>query len=535
MRRQAPNLEVMRLSQLSFACLLGLFALSIAIRSPHINRPLSTNYEWVTAHTLVTLEIWKEEGMLTHGMRPIYTFPNPNDHYIKCPISGISDDAGNYYYVSYPPFAFIFPHVVFKTLGIAPNVLTLQSLNLFLHFLCALVLYLLIGNLLPANSKQRSISIPALIGAAIYIFSPLPLWHHANVYFADILVQLFFIAGLYLSHRILFAPGNRTNGWLATMLFATLFLMAYTEWIGFLFGICLAVIALLYRKHTQYSMQVAWIAFFALLTSGLLTLFQYSTISGVADFIDIALNRYSERSGHLGKNQFYQLNAHLYLGQLYLRNYFPQFVIVAFLGLMMWIVKPPKTGLKITEKAVLLLALLPTLVHHIVLFEFTLVHDMALVKTCIFLSLLSAIMLYRVQTAKLSQEGIAIKVVPLFVIVSMLGFSAFLYHSHVIEPDGFSFEELGDEIRTHAGPDDTVFFKTTRTLGDFLIEAPENFVVAPQIQYYAGRCIQVVPDAAAARNHLEQYNKSQGVIFTIENMRYQIENTQRISIDSQQE
>ena len=114
----------------------------------------------------------------------------------------------------------------------------------------------------------------------------------------------------------------------------------------------------------------------------------------------------------------------------------------------------------------------------------------------------------------------------------MLTLSVFLYYGHVIEPEGFSFEELGKEIRDIARPEDTVFFKTTRTLGDFLIQAPENFVVAPQIQYYSGRCIQVVPSVEAAKEHLESYNKSQGVIFTIENNRYQIENIERIKLSS---
>ena len=469
--------------------------------------------------------------MFAHGMRPIYTFPNPNDHYIKCPISGISDDSGNYYYVSYPPFAFIFPHLVFKTLGITPDVLALESLNLLLHFLCALILYLLIGNLLPTNSKTRAISVPALIGAAIYLFAPLPLWHHANVYFADILVQLFFILGLYLSHRMLFMQADKHGRLIPMLLFLTIFLMAYTEWIGFLFGICLVGVVLLFRKQVQRGSQVAWIALFALLLSGLLTVFQYSTISGINDFVDIVLNRYTERSGHLGKSEFYQLNAHLYLGQVYLRNYFPQFVILAFLGLMLFIVKPAQGKLTPQEKAILLLALTPALLHHVVLFEFTLVHDMALVKTCVFLGILTGVLLYRIQNAPAAQEGLAFKVVPHFVIVSMLAFSVFLYHAHVIEPEGFSFEELGQQIKSQAGPEDTVFFKTTSTLGDFLIEAPENFVIAPQIQYYAGRCIQVVPDKASALAHLKAHNKSQGVIFTIENMRYQIEQTERISVE----
>ena len=154
---------------------------------------------------------------------------------------------------------------------------------------------------------------------------------------------------------------------------------------------------------------------------------------------------------------------------------------------------------------------------------------MALVKTCVFLSLLTGILLFHVEQTTKQQSGVVFKVVPYFVIVSMLGLSVFLYHAHVFEPEGFSFEELGEQIKKEANPEDTVFFKTTQTLGDFLIKAPENFVIAPQIQYYSGRCIQVVPSLEAAQEHLHKYDKQQGVVFTIENLRYQIENTERIS------
>ena len=519
----------MRTSITGYICLLVLFAISVFVRTPHINRPLSTNYEWVTAHTLVTLQIWHEEGIVTHGFRPIYTFPNPNDHYIKCPISGVSDASGNYYYVSYPPFAFILPHLVFETFGIYPNVLSLEIFNLFLHFLCALLIFLLLSNLTkPPESK--GLNMPALVGASIYIFAPLALWHHANVYFSDILVQLFFILGIYFSHLYLFKDGHKSKG-ISAGLFITIFLMVYTEWIGILFGCSLIALSFLYRKQEMFSMRLLLIASSAMFLAGCLMLFQYSSINGLEDFIQTALNRYTERSGHTGKEQFYELNTHLYLGNVYLRNYFPQFVIVAFLGLLLLILKSNIRALfKSEQQVILLLAVLPTVLHHTVLFEFPIVHDMALVKTAIFLSLLTGILFHGINKVTHDQPGLAFKVVPHFVVVSMLGLSAFLYHAHVIEPEGFSFEELGNEIREESKPEDTVFFKTSRTLGDFLIKAPENFVIAPQIQYYSGRCIQVVPSLEAAREHLEKYDKAQGVVFTIENSRYQIEHTERISI-----
>ena len=113
----------------------------------------------------------------------------------------------------------------------------------------------------------------------------------------------------------------------------------------------------------------------------------------------------------------------------------------------------------------------------------------------------------------------------------MFGLSIFFYHAHIIEPS-FSLKKLGDTIKEHASIDDTVFFKTTRTLGDFLIKAPDNFVVAPQIQYYSGRCIQVVPHSEAARAHLKQYEKQRGIIFTIENLHYEVEAIERITQDA---
>lgn len=523
----------MQRSSKSLLILLGIFAISVIVRAPHINRPLSTNYEWVTAHTLVTLQIWQAEGMIAHGLRPAYTFPNPNDHFIKCPISGVSDDAGNYYYVSYPPFAFIFPHLIFKTLGIYPDVLALETLNLGLHFICAFLIYLVLSTLSEnskkTDKKNNSLSLPALFGASIYIFAPLTLWHHANVYFSDVLVQTLFILGIYLSLLCLSKSGLSRKILTGTLFFVT-FLMVYTEWIGFLFAGALVLWMLLYRKKSLFPGQLAFVVILAAILAGITMLWQYSGIDGMQSYLDSLLNRFDERSGHSGPRQFYQLNAHLYLLNLYLRNYFPQFVILFFLGWLMLLIKPRFRSFSHTEKMLLWLALVPTLLHHLVLFEFTLVHDMALVKTCVFMSLLGGMLLQKIADHLKEHPGVVLQVIPYTVLTGMFVLSGYLYHAHVIEPEGFSFQELGGEIRENAGPEDTVFFKTTRTLGDFLIKAPENYVIAPQIQYYAGRCIQVVPSIEAAEEHLKTYNKSSGVIFTIENSHYKIENIDRISL-----
>ena len=501
-----------------------LFSISIFVRWPHLNRPLSANYEWVTAHTLVTLQIWNVEGIFAHRFNPIYTFPNANDHHIKCPISGVSDHAGNYYYVSYPPFAFILPHVTFQTLGIYPTVPAIQTFNLALHLLCCILLFLILIHL--TSSSESKTTWPALVGASIYMFSPLNLWHHANVYFADILVQLLFILDIYLLLRIFSAPSKNLKSSLAAI-FVALFLTMYTEWLGFLLAFVVFLYALAQLKKHPAAKPLAITCILCTLTVIALILIQYSSISGFDDFIDIAKNRYLERSGQSGRNQFYNLDSYAYLGNLYLRNYFPIMVIIAILLVLQFSLKTKLTYDRLGF--VTLIALLPPLLHHLILLEFTLVHDLALVKTSVFFSILIGILFHNIARATTSPSFQVTRSFSYFVVISMLGLSVYLYHGHVITPENFSLKELGQTIKDNSSPEDTIFFKTTRTLGDFLIQAPVNFVIAPQIQYYSGRCIQVVPSLDEARAHLRTYNKKKGKVFTIENMNYAVEEIVSVS------
>ena len=308
--------------------LLCLFLLSVAIRAPHINRPLSTNYEWVTAHTLVTLQIWSEEGIVHHRFAPIYTFNNPNDHFIGCPPSGISDDDGNHYYVSYPPFSFILPFLVMKGLGVYPSVLALQIFNLLIHFVCAVGIYCLV--VLISNRRISAAPFPpALAAYSVYIFSSSALWHHSNVYFADVLVQLFFIWSVLVLISALKARGglNLPKG---IGIGLCIFFMSYTEWIGVFFTAIVAVLCLFLRRREPDFMKIFWIVLLSSCIAIGLVIWQYLSIKGLHDFIELAQNRLSERSGLRGneRGNIYDFASHLYLLQNYGRNYFPHVVIL---------------------------------------------------------------------------------------------------------------------------------------------------------------------------------------------------------------
>ena len=497
-----------------------IFLISILVRLPNVDRPLSSNYEWVTAHTLVTLNIWDEEGIINHSFNPIYTFSNPNDHHIKCPISGVSTESGDYYYVSYPPFAFIFPFLVFKTLNLSFTPLALQVFNIFLHFVCAGVLYLLLTSLI--STKKSKTNYAAILGTSIYVLCPINLWNHSNVYFADILVQLFFLLTLYFTNRYL--TNKKTQKTTIPFLCLSLFLMIYTEWLGLLMALCLGLFSLLKKRFHLF----LWVTLTSLLSITLI-LVQYSSIAGLETYLDTLLNRYTERSGQFGRAQIYQLDSHLFLLQMYLRNFFPYLIILAFtLALPPLITRKYNFSIPRLAWPIMALSLAPVILHHLFLFEFTIIHELSLVKSSVFIAIAISVLSTRTFSEITRKNYTVERSLYLFVLASMFSLGVYFYYSHIITPQEYASLRLGNQIKQTSSHDDTIFFKSNQTYGDFLIKAPLNFVIAPQIQYYAGRCIQVVPGTAEALQHLRTYNKSEGIIYTIENPFYRIESIEHV-------
>ena len=513
--------------------LIALFMSSVAIRLPNINRPLSTNYEWVTAHTLVTLHIWFEEGIISNRFSPVYTYSNPNDHYIKCPPSGIADNEGNYYYVSYPPFSFILPFLTFKLLGIYPTALSLQIFNLFFHFFCGLLIYGITSVLIERKFSQR-LCIPALVSFCVYTFSSSPLWYHSNVYFADILVQFFFLLSTFVLVLILRVQERvKKPYWL--LLASSVFLMIYSEWLGVFFSSVAIIICFLLRKKNGTAFKCMLIITFSSACAIFLILVQYLSINGIEVFLDLAQNRLIERSGHgeSGRGTFYALDSHLHLLRSYAVNYFPHFAIVFFLIIIRFIYKQ-ETSLSKTHYHSITLALTipPVILHHLVFFQFTIIHDIALLKSCVSISIIIGLLYHRARLSLQSEPLALVRAIPAFVIIILLSLSTYNYYSHIITPDEYFSKRLGNQIKNSSSPDETIFFKTTKTLGwAILKERDGSFVIAPQIHYYSGRCIQTVPDLATAQSHLRKFNKQKGIVYTIQNPAYRIERIDRISAD----
>ena len=483
--------------------------MSVLIRWPNLDRPLSYDYEWVTAHTLMTLDIWEAGGPAASHFAPIYTYDYPADRHIRSLTSGIADADGRYYYVSYPPFAFLLPYLVFLIPGLAPSVLALQLFNLAIHAITALLFYGLIASR-REQGPQSGIDWPALAGFCVYVFSAPNLWFHANVYFSDVLVQLFFIVtllGVLRYHQ----RGQRL--WLIG---AGAFFMTYTEWLGVFLAASLAAYTLIAQRRSVSWWKASGACAIGCGAALTLTLVQYASIAGLGVFVEASVARFAVRSG---QDQELLTTAAPYakLATDYARAYFPQGILLLLLG-----VAALSTGRIRTETprpwfaAPISIASLAVLLHHTVFFEFTSIHEFALLKTSVPIGLAVAALLDRLEAADRLQNRRFFTRFGVSSTVALLGLSVFFYFSQIGRENLDAYQNVGLAIHEAATPDETVFLLESRSLHGITIQAPEHIVVVPQVLYYAGRDILVVSSIEEAQQHLAAYEKPRGVVFSFD-------------------
>lgn len=277
--------------------ILLLFGLSIRLRSTNLSSELGRNHEWITAHTLITCQIWNENGgPSAYNFNPVYTYPGEGNAY-RDVLGGVTAPNGDVYYVSYPPFTFLFNYYVSELMG-GQSIHNIRTVSLLVHLITAILIFVLIG-MIRNTQTQNTFNYAGLIGAAIYIFVEGNLWFHGNLFFVDMLVQPLFIGGMILTIKYLKHDFKRKWGILIG-LFIVFFLASYTEWLGllsaFFTGLFFFIKAIV-AKNKNLFLPFVSIGLGASLALGL-TIYQYSTINGWSELKAVSKNKYNERSGH---------------------------------------------------------------------------------------------------------------------------------------------------------------------------------------------------------------------------------------------
>lgn len=242
--------------------IIAAFLVSVAVRIPQLDRPLSAHHEYCTAFTLIALTNWYDDGFATHHGVPSGGFVRQAEHLFPPDKFSRDERAIGSYYFSHPPLAYDLPYLMFSVIGSAPNVLGLQMFNLFFHLITSLALFFVVRSVFVKGSE----TIAPLFASVLYLFMPAPLWFHGNAYMSDLFVQSMWVLHLVFAMRVLQEKGIPKHGLLALFGF-TLFLTVYTSWLGVFAAVTAVGVALweVRGSQTRRTLQIVGVAVIAVL------------------------------------------------------------------------------------------------------------------------------------------------------------------------------------------------------------------------------------------------------------------------------
>ena len=378
--------------------------MSVLVRYPNINRPLSKHHEFVTAIPLRVLQIWEKEGAAKYHFNPVMNYAgkaNKNINNNASTTGTMIDKAGNYYYVSHPQFAYIFPYLVFKIFHIKASVLSLEIFHLVINFFSAAFIYLIIC-LLAIQKPFKKLFIPGLIGFVVYVFSPGVLWFQVNTYMSDMLVQLPFILAVYTMLKLLMRKRFYSTKYL--LYYALfLFLMIYTSWLGLFFAMAVFVYSILKLRDQKVFIPLIFITIGVSFFTWILIFKQYSLINGSEAYIIQMLDRFSERGSLGGETimgfffrKLFELKTILLT---YITSYLPIFILLV---VFTWLsISKEKLGFVFTKHGIrfLWLSTLPVLFLHFVLMNYS-GHDFVALYGGLFLAVVVGILYAKLKQKK---------------------------------------------------------------------------------------------------------------------------------------
>jgi hypothetical protein len=499
----------------TLAILLLVFALSVMVRMPNIDRPLSKHHEFVTSISLRVLQIWYAEGAAKYRYSPVMNYPGETNKYINNHASTTGtmiDREGNYYYVSHPPFAYIMPYFFHKVLHIKPTNLSLQVFHLVVNFVSALFIYLIVC-LLGQQKPFAKLYISGLVGFAVYLFNPGVLWFQTNTYMSDMLVHLFFILGVYTMLKLLIRKRFFSPKYLVYYsLF--LFLMIYTSWLGLFFAFSVFLYSLIKLRNEKVFLPLIFITIGTTFFSLWLIMKQYGSIAGTDAFLIQMLDRAGERSSVAGEGFFgFFVKKYKELRRVfetYFLSFLPIFLLLLTFG---WLVLTrARLRIVFTKNGYrfLWLSTLPVLLLHFTLLNYSTHHFVSLYGS-LFLSVLIAI-LYD----KLRQSQTLPRIVLNAGVVLLAGFSLAIYY-YINRPGEYSWKgdyyaegkEIGEFVKQSTTNDEVIFYTGKVPLD-------------PQIIVYAERNIMRIRNEKDAVGFLQDRGLSKGIWIHADNEKAQV-------------
>jgi hypothetical protein len=395
----APRFSLKRPNSLLANILLFavLFSISVGIRIDNLASPIGRGHEWVTAHALITISMYEKGGGPSNfHFASVVSYDRPADKYLISQV-GFKDKNNFGYYLSYPPGCFLMPYYAFKLVGAKASVAAIRYFGLFIHLICAFLLFLIVMEFYGKKLKH-DVFLPAFLAAGVYLFGSGNLWFHSNIYFADTLVPAFTIGVFYLIVRAYKDATKLNSGWFLFLVFLLNFLGAYTEWLQVFFAFAACACAFIAGFKDRRFFRLWGVLVFSTLLSLGVTIWQYSGIAGLKALETQSMEKYAQRSGRdvnpeantafMSSESFRVINLH-YERQLKFIMSLTYFAVILLAGVFLF--KRNKREFLRESRPIwipMLALLVAILMHLLIFYNFNCVHDFGTLKTSILFTLI---------------------------------------------------------------------------------------------------------------------------------------------------
>lgn len=455
-----------------------MFLVSVAVRLPSLNRPLSKHHEFNAAMVLVGCEGWVAAGGPQQtDFCPLINYANPGDvYYVQHP--QVKD--GKLYYLSFGPGQFIVPYYIGRLLHIPYTPLLLQLINLLAHLLSAWLLYRIV--LLIAGNRGEAIAKWAVL---FFLFSAETLWFFGNGYVHESMVMPFFLAGIYYALRLFTEPGFVNTKHIITLALV-LFTGIFFDWlmVFFVAGVALMALCRMVQREKKQGLLFA-VAALSGIAATVCIIGLYSSYYGWDRFWQLLLNKYGNRNGFAGDTSVSGTQIITAVAKHFATGYLPLLLLLAG-GLVIYLRKRLRMG---SGTKLFLLLQLPVLVYFLVFASFSAEHDYSVLKFSPLIAVLAAFAISAISTKGNIQLTAAL-------LVTALGVALYYYinppGARGFNGDAYAAErDAGTWIKENAQPGELVTHNMRNA----------NWLA---VYYYSKRNNVYMPDADSARRYFER-------------------------------
>lgn len=482
----------------TYAVILILFFVSVLVRWPNLNRPLSRHHESNVAMVLICADTWMAKGGPSYShYSPVQNYTNPGDLFIRYSDDAVTDSKGNRMYTSFGSGWFLMPYYFLKITGLPVEPLSIHLFSLLLELVVVLLLFRIA--VLFFEEEKEMHPLRSYVTVFLFLFSPGLLWYFGNGYVHEIAVLPFFLGNVLLFYGFLI--GRYRLSFRNLFLYAALILLGIScDWLPVTWVAATIPLALTEQKRNQAWRYFILISFLSVLAGVGIVIYQYSSYLGLTEMVGYFKNRYHMR----GMNQAHASSIGNYLFHLvknYATVYLP-LLIVAGISFFFLFLKKTKEPLSSKAKYLLIVLVLTSLLHHLLFIQFSAVHEYAVLKSSLWLVLGTA--------AFLPSQWSLRRTVTVCMLLLLVNVGQYFFINLPGDKsfDGLSYQtnkETGAFIKQQALPQEYVFVNDPRSL--------------PQLAYYSRRSVIYAASAQEAAAFLKTNTQGlQGIWFDTKNL-----------------